>query len=72
MFAALDGLPVENSDIADGAALHIAREMKDHYIDPFRVKLIGTDHAVAKAVTKIYQRYPGRVRRASMVGFLRA
>jgi hypothetical protein len=61
LYAALDGLTVENSDLAYGEVLRIAGEMKDRYIDPFRVKLIDTEHPVAKAVMEIYRRYPGRI-----------
>jgi len=41
--------------------LRITQQMKDHYIDPFRVKVIGADHPVAQSVLEIYKRYPGRV-----------
>jgi hypothetical protein len=61
LYVALDGLTVANSDIAYREVLRIAGEMKDHYIDPFRVKLIDTEHPVAKAVMEIYRRYPGRI-----------
>jgi len=61
LYAALDGLTDDNSDSAYGEVLRIAGEMKDHYIDPFRVKLIDTDHPVAKALMEIYRRHPGRI-----------
>jgi len=61
LYAALDGLTDDNFDIAYGEVLRITGVMKDGYIDPFRVKLIGRDHSVAKAVIDIYRRYSGRI-----------
>src|SRR5262245_49451608 len=61
LFVALDGLTVENTDAAYREVLRITRELKDHYIDPFRVKLISPADPVAKAVTEIHERYSGRV-----------
>ncbi len=61
LYSAIDGLTDDNSDIAYIEVLRIANQMKDLYIDPFRVKLIGVDHPVAKAVLEIYRRYAGRV-----------
>jgi len=61
LYVALDGLTDENSDIAYGEVLRIAGEMKDQFIDPFRVKVITPEHSVAKAVAEIYRRFPGRI-----------
>jgi hypothetical protein len=61
LYVALDGLTDDNSDIAYGEVLRITREMKDRYIDPFRVKLIDADHPIATAIQQIHQRYPGRI-----------
>ena len=60
LFVALDGLTTENSDVAYREVLRITNEMKDHYIDPFRVKLVNPDERVARAVQDIYHRFPGR------------
>jgi hypothetical protein len=57
LYAALDGLTVENSGDAYTEVLRITREMKDHYLDPFRVKLISRDDPIAKAVEELYRRY---------------
>jgi hypothetical protein len=35
--------------------------MRDHYIDPFRVKVVSTHDPVAKAILDIYRRFPGRI-----------
>jgi len=61
LFAALDGLTPETSQTAYGEVSRITGEMRDNYLDPFRVKLIGQDHPVAKAVGEIYRRYPGPI-----------
>ena len=45
-----DGLTDENTSVAYREVLHVTQEMKDHYMDPFRVKLITQDNPVAKAV----------------------
>ena len=56
---ALEGLTTLNSGVAYDDVLRITQEMKDHYIDPFRINLIGTDDPIAKSITDIYKRYPG-------------
>lgn len=61
LYAALDGLTVENRDSAYVEVLRISRAMTNLYIDPFRVKLIAPDHRVAQAILEIYRRFPGRV-----------
>jgi hypothetical protein len=60
LYVALDGLTVPKADLAYGEVIRIAGEMKDHYIDPFRVKIIGPTDPIAKAVTALYRRFPGR------------
>ncbi len=61
LYVALEGLTDENIDAGYKEVLRVTREMKDHYIDPFRVRLIRTDHPVAKAILDIYRRFPGPV-----------
>ena len=61
LYVALEGLTDDNSDTAYGEVLRITQAMKDHYLDPFRVKLIGTSSTVARAVLDIYGRFPGRI-----------
>ncbi len=61
LYVALDGLTERNTDLAYGEVLRIAGEMKDRYIDPFRVRLIGTTDPVARGVLEVYRRFPGRV-----------
>jgi hypothetical protein len=60
LHVALDGLTVANLDLAYREVLRISQELKDHYIDPFRVKVISPDDPVARAVMDVYRRFPGR------------
>ena len=61
LYVALKGLTEDNFDVAYGEVLRITGAMKEHYLDPFRVKLISTNDPVSKAVMDIYRRFPGRV-----------
>jgi hypothetical protein len=61
LYVALEGLTVDNSDVAYGEVLSITRAMKDHYLDPFRVKLISTGEPVARAILDIYRRFPDSI-----------
>jgi hypothetical protein len=61
LYVVLEDLSADNADAAYGEVLRIAGEMRDQYLDPFRVKLISPDNPLAQAVMDIYRRYPGRV-----------
>jgi hypothetical protein len=61
LYVSLDGLTATNSSAAYRDVLRIAGEMTDHYLDPFRVKLISADDPVAKAILDVYDRYPARI-----------
>jgi hypothetical protein len=61
LYVALEALTAENTDSAYDEVLRIAGEMKDQYLDPFRVKVIAPEHRVAQALAEIYRRFPGRV-----------
>jgi hypothetical protein len=61
LHVAIDGLNVNNADLAYAEVLRITREMKDHYIDPFRVRVVSTNDPMAKAIMDIYRRFPGRI-----------
>ena len=39
----------------------VAEALPDHYIDPFRVRLIGPDDPLARAALDVYRRHPRRV-----------
>ncbi len=61
LHVALEGLTDQNIDVAYGEVLRIASEMKDHYIDPFPVKILRVEEPVVQAVVDIYRRFPGRI-----------
>jgi hypothetical protein len=41
--------------------LRLVREMRTSYIDPFQVRLIGSDDPLAKAAIEMNQRFPGPI-----------
>jgi hypothetical protein len=61
LYVALDGLASENLGAAYDEVLRITQDMKDHYINPFDIKLVPADEGVARAVQDFYRRFPGRV-----------
>ena len=61
LYVALEGLTDENTDVAYGEVLQIARGMKDRFIDPFRVKLVPPDDPVARSALDVYGRFPGPI-----------
>ncbi|MDX1946193.1 MAG: hypothetical protein SFU86_12410 [Pirellulaceae bacterium] len=61
LYAAVEGLTVANSGPAYLEVLRITQEMTDHYLDPFRVKLIEVNDPVAKAIEEIYRRFPAPI-----------
>jgi hypothetical protein len=60
LYVALDGLNETNTGEAYREVRRLSQEMKEYYIDPFRVKLIRLDHPIARALLDIYQRFAGR------------
>lgn len=48
-------------DVAYGEVLRVAAELRDPNFDPFRVKLIGAIHPLAKAARDVVRRFPGRM-----------
>jgi hypothetical protein len=61
LYAAIEGLTSENSDLAYGEVLRISNSMKTGFIDSFRVKLIGESHPIARELAEIYKRHPNHV-----------
>jgi hypothetical protein len=41
--------------------LRLVQDMRTPYIDPFQVRLIGTDDPLAKAADEVIRRFPGPV-----------
>jgi hypothetical protein len=63
LYVAIDGLQPGGAGPVYREVRRVTQEMQDHYIDPFRVKVIGMDDPVAKAVVDLYRRFPGRTPR---------
>lgn len=63
LYVAIDGLQPGISGPAYEKVRRVTQEMRDRYIDPFRVKVVGIYDPVAKAVLDLYRRFPGRTPR---------
>jgi hypothetical protein len=50
-----------NYDLGYREILRLVQEMRTPYIDPFKVRLIGTDDPLAEAAEEINRRFPGPV-----------
>jgi hypothetical protein len=48
-------------DLGFREVLRLVREMRTPYIDPFQVRLIGSDDPLAKAAFEINQKFPGPI-----------
>jgi hypothetical protein len=48
-------------DLGYGEVLRLAQEMKNPYIDPFRVQLVTETDPLAQAAVDIHRRYPGNM-----------
>ena len=60
LHVAADEFQGGNLDRGYGEVLRIAGEMRNPYLNPFRVKLIHTSNQLAKAAIDILQLYSGR------------
>jgi hypothetical protein len=58
---ASDQISDSNFDLAYGEVLRLLGPGPDMWLDPFQVKVTGTDDSVAKAVLAIQQKYPDRL-----------
>jgi hypothetical protein len=50
-----------NYDHGYGEILRLVQEMHTPYIDPFQVRLIGTENPLTKAAVEMNRRFPGPV-----------
>jgi hypothetical protein len=41
--------------------LRIAGQRPNHWLDPFHVKVIGSDDRIAQAALAVQRKYPGRI-----------
>lgn len=60
LYIASDRIDDNNIDVAYGEVLRLTNRMQSLYLDPFRVKLVGSADPLAQAAIKINERYPGR------------
>jgi len=52
---------VANYDLGFAEILRLVHDMQTPYIDPFQVRLIGSDDPLAKAAVETNRRFPGPV-----------
>ncbi len=52
-------IDVAQIDLGFAEILRLVQEMRTPYIDPFQVRLIGTNDPLARAAFEINQKYPG-------------
>ncbi|WP_165233322.1 hypothetical protein [Aquisphaera insulae] len=48
-------------DLAYGEAMRTARSMNSPYVDPFGIRLIGTDSPLARDAIAVTRKYPGEM-----------
>ena len=53
-----DDINDSNFHLAYGEVIRIAAKMPDPWLDPFQIKVMGTNKPVAKAVLQIQEKYP--------------
>jgi hypothetical protein len=60
LYAVIKGLTSKDFNNAYGEVFRITKGMRS-YLDPFRVKLIGEDDSIARAIAEIYRKYPKQI-----------
>ena len=61
LYLASDRIDDANLRAAYGEILRLASTMQSPYLDPFRVKLVGSGDPLAKAASEINERFPSRL-----------
>jgi hypothetical protein len=61
LYIASPQMDVAKYDRGFAEILKIVREMQTPYIDPFQVRLIGTDDPLAKAAVETNRKFPGPI-----------
>jgi hypothetical protein len=61
LYLTSDQINDSNFDLAYGRVLQLPGRGPHMWLDPFQVKVTGTEDPVAKAVLDIQQKYPGRL-----------
>lgn len=59
LYVAGDQINDANFDAAYGEVLRITSKTPDPWLDPFQIKVIGTDDPLAKDVIEMQKKYPG-------------
>jgi len=59
LYIASPQMDVANFDLGFAEILRLVHEMQTPYIDPFQVRLIGSDDPLAKAAIESNRKYPG-------------
>jgi len=60
LYVASEQISDDNFDVAYGEVVRIAGILQDPWFDSFHLKVIGADEPLAKDVTDLRRRYPGR------------
>ena len=61
LYVASDQVTDDNFDVVYEEVGQVGEQMDDPWFDVFQVKVIGTDHPLARAAQDLQRRYPGRV-----------
>ena len=61
LYIASPEIDKNNFDLAYGAVIRVAQEMKTPYIDPFQVRIIRVSDPLTQAAIKANQKYPGNI-----------
>jgi hypothetical protein len=59
LYLASDKINDANFDIAYGEVLRITSMSRNSWLNPFRVKVVGMDDSVARAIAAFTKNYPG-------------
>ncbi|MFI5387421.1 MAG: hypothetical protein ACHQ50_15030, partial [Fimbriimonadales bacterium] len=59
LYIASPQMDVANYDLGFAEILRLVQEMRTPYIDPFQVRLIGSEDPLAKSAVETNQKYPG-------------
>jgi hypothetical protein len=61
LYVAGDQINDSNFDVAYGEVMRITSKMPDPWLDPFQIKVVGTNDPLAKGVLEIQTKYPGKM-----------
>ena len=61
LYVAGDQIDDSNFGVAYGEVIRIAGKMPDPWLDPFQIKVLGTNEPLVKAVLQIQAKYPSGI-----------